>query len=185
MSRMDDRSRELLMERARELAARAQTRERTAVGELVALVRVGGEQMALPASAVRGVLRAPAITPVPGLPAWMPGLVQLRSRILSVVDPTLLFGLSADTTRNYLTLLEYERRPLGLLVVEVAGVRQIYADEIVEQSNVTLGEGAMPVSFTTRDLTTVLDIERLFALADLRSDATGKAPLPLSPGGSP
>jgi chemotaxis signal transduction protein len=115
----------------------------------------------------------------------MPGLVQLRSRIVAVIDPALWFGLSANADLTYLALLEHDHRPLGLLVAEVAGVRQIYADEIAEQSEVGAREGGMPVSFTTRDLITVLDVERLFALARCRSHASTGSSLHPSPGGSP
>ena len=62
---------------------------------------VGLHEMALPVSAMRELGEMPTITPLPYLPPWIRGIVQIRGDILSVVDFRELFRLPEDR-RTYL-----------------------------------------------------------------------------------
>jgi purine-binding chemotaxis protein CheW len=176
MTDLDEPTLRLLQLRARELAKRGQVEERRAAGEPVAVVVVGGERLGLPVSSLVSIIRVPHITEVPELPGWMSGLVQIRGTLLTVVDISSWLGLPQRNAPAYLALLEESRRPLGILVEGVAGVREIFVDEIAEQRGGGESEKALPIRFTTRDLVAVLDIERLFAAMDQRHDQpTGNA----------
>jgi purine-binding chemotaxis protein CheW len=50
------------------------------------LVRIGGSSYALPVASVREVVRLPPVTRVPGLPAFVAGLANVRGRVLAVLD---------------------------------------------------------------------------------------------------
>ena len=50
------------------------------------LLPIGPSRYALPIDAVREVVRLPAITRVPGLPEFVAGLVNVRGRVLAVLD---------------------------------------------------------------------------------------------------
>ncbi len=52
----------------------------------VMLVRVGGATYALPVACVREIVRLPPVTRVPGLPAFVAGLTNVRGRVLAVLD---------------------------------------------------------------------------------------------------
>lgn len=52
----------------------------------VMLVRLGGASYALPVASVREVVRLPPVTRVPGLPAFVAGLTNVRGRVLAVLD---------------------------------------------------------------------------------------------------
>ena len=56
-----------------------------ALTELV-LVRLGGCRYALPMASVAEVGRPPALTRVPGLPAFVAGVANWRGRVLAVLD---------------------------------------------------------------------------------------------------
>jgi purine-binding chemotaxis protein CheW len=185
MKGVDDRTRELLQARAGEISRRRQVADRSAPHAMVAVVEVAGEQMGLPSSSVRAVVRVPPITPLPGLPAWMPGLVQLGGRILGVLDMARWLELPAGRAPAYLVLLEHSRRALGLLVDAVSGVLQIFPDEIAEQLSSADAAGGLPISFTTRDLVNVIDVDRLFTLADRRSNGSAGVPPRSAPEGLP
>jgi chemotaxis signal transduction protein len=101
----------------------------------------------------------------------MPGLVQIGGRILSVLDMAHWLELPSSPVSAYLVLLEESQRALGLLVEGVSGVLQIFPDEIVEQSSAADAAGGLPISFTTRDLVNVIDVERLFTLVDSRASS--------------
>ena len=57
---------------------------------------VGWHEMALPVSAMQEIGDMPTITPLPHLPSWIRGIVQIRGEILSVVDFQLLFQLREE-----------------------------------------------------------------------------------------
>ena len=58
--------------------------------------RLQTHEFALPVGDVAEVLRMVAITSVPEAPAWMPGVINLRGRVIPVVDLRLRLGLSAQ-----------------------------------------------------------------------------------------
>jgi purine-binding chemotaxis protein CheW len=57
------------------------------------IVRLAGERVALAAGAVEAVIEIDAVTPVPGTPPHVAGLVALRSRVLTVIDARSALGL--------------------------------------------------------------------------------------------
>lgn len=169
MTDLDERTRDILATRARALSQRGQVGTRELAGESVAVLMVGGESIGLPVSYLQSIIRLPPITPVPHLPAWIPGVIQVRGIVVSVVDVARWLGLAQNTEAPYLAVLKIENRLLGMLVAGVAGVRQIFADELVEQQVAQRNTSDVPIRYTTRDLVAVLDVENLFALADQRS----------------
>ncbi len=60
---------------------------------------VGWHEMALPIHAMQEIGDMPVITPLPHLPPWIKGIVQIRGEILSVVDFQLLFHLREERRR--------------------------------------------------------------------------------------
>lgn len=59
------------------------------------LVQLGRELYGLEARHVFAIRSAEQITPVPRVPNWVAGVVNMRGRVLSVVDLQLFFGLPA------------------------------------------------------------------------------------------
>lgn len=57
---------------------------------------LGRQEMALAIDAIQEIGHHPAVTPLPNLPRWIRGIVQIRGEILSVVDFVTLFGLQSD-----------------------------------------------------------------------------------------
>lgn len=91
--------------------------------EELVIVRLGGCRYAVPMASVAEVGRPPALTRVPGLPAWMAGVANWRGRVLAVLDIRSL--LAGDSTpldrRGRLVVLHHGGIRVGLLVEAVAG----------------------------------------------------------------
>lgn len=60
--------------------------DETAIPHKYVLIGLGTLKIALPMDGLVEVGPLPAITPLPNLPEWIPGIVNLRSEILSVID---------------------------------------------------------------------------------------------------
>jgi purine-binding chemotaxis protein CheW len=56
------------------------------VAELLLIVRLAGERVALPAAEIDSVVEIEGLTPVPGAAGHVAGLAALRSRVLTVID---------------------------------------------------------------------------------------------------
>ena len=91
------------------------------------IFQVENERYGLPLEAVREVFSPPtAFSRVPAAPAPIRGVINLRGRVVTVVDLGMLLGLPAGTSkREKIVLLEHGRRDLGLLVTEVEGIESL------------------------------------------------------------
>ncbi len=89
--------------------------------------RLEKDRYALPLSAIREVVVPPALwTRVPRAPASVRGVINLRGRVVTVVELKKLLGLNAaDTPAAKIVLLDRGRRDLGLLVTDVESIESI------------------------------------------------------------
>ena len=121
------------------------------------LFRAGGQRFALPLGAVREVVvPVPPYARVPRTGAAVRGAMNLRGRVVAVVELAPLLGLPRDAlgpAQGHLLLLDRGRRALGVLVSAVLGVERIPARPAGAAGEV----GGAPV--------TVLDGDALEALA--------------------
>ena len=111
-------------------------------GPEVLVVGVAGRRWAIRLEEARQVIRARAVTRVPGAPAWVMGVLNVRGSVVPVGDLRALDGRARVAAREGLVLLVEERgRQAGLRVAEVVGVRP--AELTVHPDD---GEGASAAS---------------------------------------
>ena len=109
------------------------------MAELLLIVRLGGERIALAAADVDSVVEIEALTPVPGAAPHIAGLAALRSRVLTVVDCLASLdpsrSIPAGATEAVMTVVD--GHPYALLVeavedvIEASGERQPAAASLV------------------------------------------------------
>ncbi|MEI7744488.1 MAG: chemotaxis protein CheW, partial [Chloroflexota bacterium] len=82
------------------------------------------QQFALPLRRVQRVLRSVAITPLPGAPSIVLGVVDIAGSVLPVIDMRARFGCPARAVHpsDQLVLAHTDRRSVALLVDATAGV---------------------------------------------------------------
>jgi purine-binding chemotaxis protein CheW len=115
--------------------------------------RVSAERFALPLEAVREVvLPQPPFARVPRVSEAVPGVMNLRGRVLAVVDLAALVGLPAQPLRGgsgQVLILDQGKRAVGILIGGVQGVEEIEpppSDEKALVRGVTAaGAGAVSV----------------------------------------
>jgi purine-binding chemotaxis protein CheW len=88
------------------------------------------ELFALPLAAVREVVVPGTLSRVPRSPEAVRGIMNLRGRIVTVIDMRILLGLGVPDAEEAnptgkLVILDRGRRDLGLLVGEVEGIVSI------------------------------------------------------------
>lgn len=94
------------------------------------LFRVGGRVHAVELGAVREVIPSRRTTRLPGAPAHVAGLINVRGTIVTVIDLAMrLAGRPADAAGSTI-LVEHGTKLVGVAVDEVLEVRSFTADAI-------------------------------------------------------
>jgi|ERR1043165_6232386 purine-binding chemotaxis protein CheW len=101
--------------------------------------RVGTEMFGVPISAVQEIVRVPAIARIPQSPDFVEGVINLRGRIITVVDMRKrLSKRSVETMtaeerdrKNRILVVETDGKLVGVVVDEVTEVLKL-AEERVE-----------------------------------------------------
>ncbi len=104
--------------------------------------RIGGETYGVRISAVREIVRVPEITAVPNAPESIEGVINLRGKIIPVMDLRKRFGQSSVQAdkKNRILVVELQDRLLGLIVNSASEVLKIPPSEI-ESPGTMFSEG--------------------------------------------
>jgi purine-binding chemotaxis protein CheW len=106
----------------------------------VCLVTLGGEPFAIDLSHVREVFKLESITPVPGMPASLVGVANLRGAIVPIADLRPSLGASLSTTPKYVVVVQQGTQQVGILIDEVPEIRTIQSDAMVTEPTHTVAE---------------------------------------------
>ena len=91
-----------------------------------------GEEYGVPISQVQEIVRVGGITMVPNSPSYMEGVINLRGRVLPVLNLRKRLGLSAKEMSNAsrIVVTEIGSKVIGLLVDAVSHVIKIPSDHV-------------------------------------------------------
>src|ERR1700751_4935695 len=94
--------------------------------------RVGNETYGVPITALHEIVRVPEITAVPDAPEYMEGVINLRGKIVSVIDLRKRFGEEQATAnrKNRILVVEHKGRLSGLIVDSASEVLKIPAGDV-------------------------------------------------------
>ena len=115
---------------------------------------------------VQEVLRYTEISPVPGAPSYVLGIINLRGNVVTVIDTRARFGLmGAEVTDNSrIVIIEAEKQVIGILVDSVAEVVYLRSSEIDSAPNIGTEESAkfiQGVSNRDGELLILVDLNKL------------------------
>jgi purine-binding chemotaxis protein CheW len=106
--------------------------------------KVGRETYGVPITSLHEIVRVPEITAVPDAPDYMEGVINLRGKIVSVIDLRKRFGepKTALNRRNRILVVEHGGRLSGLIVDSASEVIKIPVAD-VEPSPTVLQDGGL------------------------------------------
>ena len=127
---------------------------------------------------VREIIRLQKITPVPQMPAYVKGVINLRGRVIPVLDLRVKFGLKADfgertcivVVQVALTAAE-QTVQMGLIVDSVEEVVTLAANEIEPTPDFGArirAEYLLGMAKVKSEVKTLLDIDKVVAPETLR-----------------
>jgi len=128
--------------------------------------RIGTETYGVRIGAVREIVRVPEITSVPSAPDLIEGVINLRGKIIPVMDLRKRFGQAeiAPDKKNRILVVELDNKLLGLIVNAASEVLKIPPADIEAPSSVFAeGESSYVVGVGKLKgrLIILLDITRL------------------------
>jgi purine-binding chemotaxis protein CheW len=139
------------------------------VAELLLIVRLAGERVALRAAEVESVVEIEALTPVPGAAGHVAGLAALRSRVLTVIDCLTSLEpsrrLPADAREAVMAVVD--GHPYALLVEAV--------EDVVEASGEPQPAPALARAWSRVGRATIEAEGDLLLLADVEALIAGPA----------
>ena len=130
---------------------------------------ISGELYAIASEHVAQVLPLSQYTPLPNTPAYVLGIVNVRGRIVSVLDLRVLFELPIGSLseRNFLLILQSPQMEFGVLIDQVLGIAQIRRNSLQKPPVNLTGVRAQYLLGVTDEQATVLDGARLLGDPDL------------------
>lgn len=102
---------------------------------------MGGELFAIDLRQVREVFELESVTPVPGMPASLVGVANLRGTIVPLADLRQSLGAALSMTPRYAIVVRHEAHQIGLLIDEVPEIRAIYPDDMLDSSGLRVNGG--------------------------------------------
>ena len=147
-------------------------------------VGLGGEAYGIAVLKVREIIRLQKITPVPQMPDFVKGVINLRGRVIPIIDLRVKFGLPAETAERTCIVVVQVKLPsaafvqMGLVVDAVEEVANLTAEDIEPapgfgvQIDVRYLLGMAKVKGAVK---TLLDIDRVVAAEALQQIAEAAA----------
>jgi purine-binding chemotaxis protein CheW len=132
---------------------------------------LNGDRFAIEACYVREMVRPLDITPVPGLPELLAGVINLRGSVLAVFDLVRFLGLEKTEERPWVLVLGRERAEFGVSAAEIGDLQSLPADEIFPAEAAGIGDAC--VRGVTKDAMVVLDGAALLSDSRLFIDEGG------------
>jgi purine-binding chemotaxis protein CheW len=130
---------------------------------------VNGQSYALPLAAVERVLRMVEVTPLPGTPDVVEGVINIQGEVVPVVSIRRRLGLTHRPLEisDSLVVAHARNRRLAVIAESVLGVVERSTDDVVSTSDIARGtryiEGLLK---TGDDLVLIQDLDRFFSFEE-------------------
>lgn len=135
--------------------------------------QLDGETFGVDVMQAQEVLRISEITPVPGAPDFVLGIINLRGDVVTVIDTRKRFGLLPGeiSESSRIIIVESSGQVLGILVDKVAEVVYLRASEIESTPTVGNEESSrfiQGVHSRDEDLLILVDVDKLLTTEEMQ-----------------
>jgi purine-binding chemotaxis protein CheW len=133
----------------------------------IVVCELGGERYGLDIGSVYEIIRIQPITAVPAAPEFVEGVINLRGRIIPIVDLACRFGLPRqDTTKaSRIIVASTGGLRVGLIVDGVSEVLMVPEEAVESTPEVVVGHNSAYIRGIAKldeDLVILLELEALF-----------------------
>jgi purine-binding chemotaxis protein CheW len=133
--------------------------------------KLGEESYGVAVLKIREIIRMQKITPVPQMPHYVKGIINLRGKVIPVIDMRLKFGIGDDvvTERTCIVVVQIDGNEesttsVGLIVDAVEEVVNIDSQEVEETPDLGSqfdGNYILGIAKIKGEVKTLLDIDKV------------------------
>jgi len=158
-------TKDILADRARQLARRTTDDSRSSDMLTVVEFRMAHETYALEIKRIRVIHPLKTLTVIPGVPDFVKGVINLRGEIVSVVDLKIFFELPDDgvTRLSQVIILSGGDMEFGILADKILGISEIPKSALQPSLATLTGIRQDYLKGVTGDGRVVLDDEKLLS----------------------
>ena len=143
----------------------------------IVVFKIEQESYGVPIDAVQEIVRVPDVTTVPDAPPFFMGVINLRGRIVPVVDLRARLRLApAERTKHTRVLVtETDGRVIGILVDSVSEVRKLQSGAVEQPPDMIAAVGIEYITGVARigeRLIIFLDVEKILSVSDMNKVAS-------------
>lgn len=134
----------------------------------------GQEQFSIDISFVTEIVGIQQITDIPDIPEYVKGIINLRGRIIPVIDVRILFGKHQRDydDRTCIIVIIIGSTSIGLIVDRVHEVMTIPQEQIVPNPYDNIGQGnkfVRSIGKAGSDVKLILDCEKMLDIEKIKS----------------
>lgn len=125
---------------------------------------LGKSRHALPLSDVQQVIRVVEITPLPQLPDFIRGVINIRGKVIPVIDLRTRLGLPSREMRldDRFIIVTTIRRAVAILADSVAGIPELSGQDFVDATkDLSFAAGIKGMAKLDKELIPVYDLDTL------------------------
>lgn len=143
--------------------------------------RVGEEYFGIDITRIHEIVTVPDITKVPDSPAFLEGIINLRGKIVSVVDLRKRLKLNAiqRNKKSRILVTDINNKIIGLIVDEVSEVLRIDPESIELPPELVSSFGARYINAVVKlenSIVLLLDLDRLLSADEAEGLADSTEP---------
>ena len=156
---------QILQERARKLAVRKSDQNPEGESILAIEFLLLPEKYCIDSSCIAEVLPLKDITPIPGTPSFVLGVMNVRGKIISVIDLKSFLHLKeiGIMESNKVMVVKSQEIEFGILTDAIEGTRQIYLNSLIAPPVTINGIGAEYIKGITTDGRILLEAKTLLS----------------------
>ncbi|OPY89600.1 MAG: Chemotaxis protein CheW [Syntrophus sp. PtaU1.Bin208] len=161
----EEEIKKILKERAVRLAKEPEVSAESVSFLEVLSFMLAGERYAIEARFVIETMPLRVLTPLPGVPAFILGIANVRGRILSVMDLKKFFDLPENglTDLHKLIVIRYGDLEVGIVADSLLGIRAIPQDSLQPSLPTLTGIREKYLAGLTDEGTIVLTVDKILA----------------------
>ncbi len=138
----------------------------------IVIFSIGKEFYGVPISSVSEIVRVPDVTAVPDTPGFFEGVVNLRGRIVPVIDLRVRLRLprTERTRSSRILVIDHSGRAIGLLVDSVTEVRKLPVETVERPPEMISAVGIEYITGVAKArerLIIFLDVTKILSVEDI------------------
>jgi purine-binding chemotaxis protein CheW len=146
---------------------------KTSYSTQIVCFKIGNEEYGIDILKVQEIQKMPQITLLPKAADFILGVIDLRGKILPIIDMSRRFGIEGDNTteKARAIIVNIKDKKVGLAIDSVSHVIKVDSTDIEPPPPIVKGISGkyiIGIAKVNDDFIVILDIDRIFATSELK-----------------